>query len=208
MTRRVVALFLVLAASGCGEDHPTNTVAPTHTPLTSTQPTGPIPPQGRFTVNGDVFDSRTGAIAGASVNLWIHTGSFGYSYWWANGPLGSGVSGCFVAANIPGAQISVWAFTPGFLQPCAVSAAVTDNVEVDVELVSQASLEADARLPRTASGPILSCPAWSSRQPQMDGCRSPAQPFGRRTVSVSLWRRPRPTSTATFSCAAFQTALG
>jgi hypothetical protein len=61
-----------------------------------------------------------------------------------------------VAPNVPAAQISVWASTPGFVQPCAVTAAVTDNIEVDVELVSQASIEADARLPRTASGPILS----------------------------------------------------
>lgn len=94
---------------------------------------GPAVPPAAHTVRGEVFSFETGMIPHADVNLWVQTPGFGYSYWWANGRLGSDALGLF-EARVPTSAITVLAFVAGFVQPCGVKSDVSGDVEVRVEM--------------------------------------------------------------------------
>lgn len=100
---------------------------------------------------------------------WVQTGSFGYSYWWANGRLETDGSGHYAAPNIPAARITLWAAKTGYVQPCAVEADVDRDLHLNIEVMSEASLDVSAQAPRTATGSLLSGAAFETtdegRQP-------------------------------------------
>jgi len=58
-------------------------------------------------------------IANADINKWVQTPGFGFSYWWANGPLRSDGLGLF-EAQVPKSHVSLLAVNDDFVQPCAV----------------------------------------------------------------------------------------
>jgi hypothetical protein len=112
----------------------------------------PGPTSGPHTVVGQVFDPYSSGIA-ADVNLWIQQGRMGYSYWWANGRLSSDALGRFTAPNVPTSQITVLAWRPGFVQPCAVIADVRDTGALQVEMLPESALEvANPPRPQSARG--------------------------------------------------------
>jgi hypothetical protein len=146
--------MLVLICTGCSDGRPTGVVAPT--PVQVAPRSGPTTPSGAFTVSGNVFEAVGGPIAVAPVDLWVQTTSFGYSYRWANGSLGTDDSGHYVAPNIPAARITLWATPPGYVQPCAVEADVDRDLNLNIEVMSEASLDISAQAPRSALGSLLS----------------------------------------------------
>lgn len=139
------ALILVIAGTSCnfllvgcgggaGAAGPAPIVStpPPPSPPPSLPPP-PIPPAAH-TVRGEVFSFDTGMVPNADVNLWVQTPGFGYSYWYANGPLRSDALGQF-EAQVPTSEITVLAVADGFVQPCGVRGDVTDDLEVRVELL-------------------------------------------------------------------------
>lgn len=167
MARSGAGLMLVLICMGCGDGRPAGIVAPTPAPVAPRS--GPTPPSGAYTVRGEVFEAVTGPIADTPVNLWVQTRSFGYSYWWANGRLETDGSGHYAAPNIPAARITLWAAKTGYVQPCAVEADVDRDLHLNIEVMSEASLDVSAQAPRTATGSLLSGAAFETtdegRQP-------------------------------------------
>jgi hypothetical protein len=116
----------------------------------------PFPHSGLHTLTGDVFSAADGMVANAPVDIWVEQEQTGYSYWWANGEVRSDAAGHFAAPNLPDSTVSVFAVSPGYVQPCAVSATVTGDVAVQVELVSTSTLDAlDPPRPQTSAEPAL-----------------------------------------------------
>ena len=96
----------------------------------TTQP----PPPSEFVVRGELFSFDTGMIANSDINVWVETPGFGFSNWWANGPLRSDGLGLF-EAQVPGSEISLFAANHDFVQPCAVRTKVSQDVEVRIEML-------------------------------------------------------------------------
>jgi hypothetical protein len=101
----------------------------------------PTATSGGHTVEGEVFAFETGVIADAPINLWVQQSNFGYSYWWANGPLGSDGIGHFEARNLPLSQITILVFQTGYVQPCAVTTEVRGDLLVRIEMIPISTLD-------------------------------------------------------------------
>jgi hypothetical protein len=163
MNWRLTAFF-AFAAAACGSDLPSTGVPTVPTPAQAAQLGGPgrngipVPSPGPHTVTGHVSEGPSGAMVGANVYLWLQKGTFGYAYSWATGHrLTSDDTGRYVAPSVPDARVHVWAFSPGYVQPCAVWADVRADLSLNVELVSVATLEAvNASRPTSSVGPSLS----------------------------------------------------
>jgi hypothetical protein len=94
-------------------------------------------------------------VANSPINLWIQTSGFGYSYWWAYEPLHSDDLGLFVA-RVPASGITLHAFKEGYVQPCAVTAQVTQDVDVRIELLPVTALNtANAPRPQLSIEPSI-----------------------------------------------------
>jgi hypothetical protein len=132
--------------------------------------TGFVPTLGTYAVEARVFDPYSGPIVGAPVNLWVQTGTSGYSYWWAHHPLYTDDAGRFSAPHLPDSQVTIHAFKPSFVQPCAVILDVHENVSVDIEMMSESTLTSlDPPRPQAARDPTLTGTIFemtdSGRQP-------------------------------------------
>ena len=103
------------------------------------QPPDPTPPPSEFVVHGDVFSFDTGVIANTDINLWVGTPGFGYSYWWANGPLRSDGLGLY-EAQVPKSDVFLLAFNDDYVQPCAVRSKVTHDIELRIEMLPVSAL--------------------------------------------------------------------
>ena len=134
--RAFSAVLPLLLLVGCGSS-PDGSPSPA-----ATVPQGTTAPKGSYTVEGEVFAFATGMIGAASVNLWVQQEKFGYSYWWANGPLASDGIGRFTADNLPASQITILAFASDHVQPCAVRIQVPSDAPVRVELVPTPTFDA------------------------------------------------------------------
>lgn len=149
----------------------------TATPPASSQqqppPAAPSPPppiSANHTVRGEVFSFDTGMIAGADINLWVQTEGFGYSYWWARGPLWSDALGLFEADLLPDSQITITAHADDYVQPCAVRTDLRDDFAVRVEMIETWRLQTDTpRRPQLGGEPsvtgIIYETTASGRQP-------------------------------------------
>jgi hypothetical protein len=105
------------------------------------------PPTGDFVVRGQVFDSYNGLIGGAHLNIWLHTDNGGYSYGSAYGELLSSEAGRYETVRLPESTVWIPAYKDSYVQPCVVSVELREpahDVEVDVELVSPATLDSFA----------------------------------------------------------------
>ena len=170
---RTAALVLTLAfLAACGSDSggrkPTSGSAPPPasvprsgdpTPLPTT--TTSRPTSGPNKVDGDIFSFATGQIDNAAIDLWVDVGRvgstwWGYSWWWANGPLRSDGIGHFVAGNLPASRITILGFKSGFVQPCAVRHDVPSNIAVRIEMIPVSTLETfNPPRPQLSSEPSL-----------------------------------------------------
>ena len=101
----------------------------------------PLPTALGYTVVGRVFDAIAGGIPNAPINLWIQLPTWGYSYWWANGPLFTNGVGEFTAPRLPSAQIMVHAGHRGLVQPCAVIVNVLGAPALQVEVMSASAFD-------------------------------------------------------------------
>jgi hypothetical protein len=141
-------------------------------------PAMPMPSPGRaisgpHTIEGLVFDPYTGPVADAAINVWVDQSQFGYSYWWANGPLRSDQQGRFRAPNLPDSRITIWAFKSGFVQQCAVTADIGTDLTFNVEVTSVSTLNSlTPPRPQSAHGAQLTGlifeTAAAARQPVAD----------------------------------------
>jgi hypothetical protein len=135
----------------------------------------PGPTSGPYTVVGQVFDAYSGGVPNASMNLWVQQGRGGYSYVWANGQFGTNSAGEFIAPNIPESQLSFWAVKQGFVQPCAVNAAVPPSGVVQIELVAESTLAAlDPPRPLLVLGTVLTGTVFET----VNGARQPVAGAG------------------------------
>ena len=140
------------------------------------EPNEPTPPRPSYKLHGEVFDVESGMIDAADVNLWVQTDGFGYSYWWANGPLQSDGLGQFVA-DLPRSEVDVYASKDGYVQPCGIHMGVTEDGDVRVEMQSIASLYSDNPL-----RPQL------SSEPSVTGIIYEQTPSGRKPIAgANLW---------------------
>lgn len=165
MNRRQSGFLASIAAASClallggcgsGSAGPNaNGESPTIEPPPSPPPPEPEPPPAEFTIIGEVFSFATGMIGNADVNLWVQTDGFGYSYWWARGPLRTDELGLF-EARVPESDISVLAFKDGFVQPCGVRSHVEHDAEVRVEMLPASALvSTNPPRPQSSSEPSL-----------------------------------------------------
>lgn len=150
--------LLIAACSGGSSGGPgANSGGPAQEPAEQTPP----PPE--FVVRGELFSFETGMIDNADVNVWVQTSGFGYSYWWANGPLQSDGLGLF-EARVPESEISVFAVIDDYVQPCAARSTVTQDVEVRVEMLRKSSLDVThAPRPQLSFEPSVSGTIYESR---------------------------------------------
>ena len=173
--------LLGACGAGSGSDTPRLTNPGQEDP--EDPPAGPIeptPPPSEFKLHGEVLDFDTGMIDSADVDIWVQTGGFGYSYWWANGPLQSDGLGQFVA-DLPRSEVDIYAVKNGYVQPCGVHAAVKEDAEIRVEMQSIASLNSISPL-----RPQL------SSEPSVTGFIYEDTPSGRVPVTgASLWAGDR-----------------
>src|SRR5215475_4808260 len=114
--RWLCALASLVAACGGDASSPptTPTVVAPSSPLTP-GPNSPSPVSGQFTITGIVQGSER-PIPGVNVNAWVQeTGGFGYSWWWAHGPLHADAAGRCVISGLPtSAHAWLQAFQPGY----------------------------------------------------------------------------------------------
>src|SRR6266508_4404595 len=156
---RLAALMLVAVIGLAACDRPTSPSA-VSTPRSAPPPqTGPPPtPTGSSAVAGIVTE-RTPLgdrrLSGANVNAWIQTGTFGYSYMWANGPRLSDVEGRYELSNLPeGAELQLQVYKDGYVQQCAAAPIVVGGqMHMDLQLVARANVSASAdTVPPSAPG--------------------------------------------------------
>lgn len=127
--------LLIAACSSGGSEGPSgDTGGP------APQPPEPTPPPPEFVVRGELFSFETGMIVNSDINVWVQTSDFGFSYWWANGPLQSDGLGLF-EAQVPESDIFVLAVNEDYVQPCAVRSTVTQDIEVRIEMLRKSSLD-------------------------------------------------------------------
>jgi len=166
--------LLGACGSGSGSDGPQLVDSGRQDPPADPNP--PTPPPSQFKLHGEVFDVESGMIDAADVNLWVQTDGFGYSYWWANGPLQSDGLGQFVA-ELPRSEVDVYASKDGYVQPCGVHMGVQEDGEVRVEMQSIASLN--------SINPLR--PQLSS-EPSVTGIIYEQTPSGRKPIAgANLW---------------------
>jgi hypothetical protein len=157
LARRVIAItgtcaLQLLAACGGGGTGAAD--AGSHGP-DSPPSSGPTPLPQEFDIRGEVFSFDAGMIADSPINLWVQTPGVGYSYWWAYEPLHSDGLGLF-EARVPASEITLHAFKEGYVQPCAVRAQVTRDVEVRIEMLPVAALNsANAPRPQSSIEPSI-----------------------------------------------------
>ena len=106
------------------------------------------PPPSEFVVRGELFSFDTGMIANSDINVWVETPGFGFSYWWANGPLRSDGLGLF-EAQLPASDIFLFAVNHDYVQPCAVRTKVSQDVEVRIEMLPVSALNVVMRRDRS-----------------------------------------------------------
>jgi hypothetical protein len=116
---------------------------------------GPDPPPQVFAIRGEVLSFDEGMVADSPINIWVQTPGFGYSYWWAYEPLHSDGLGLF-EARVPASGITLHAFKDGYVQPCAVTAQVTRDIDVRIEMLPVAALDvANAPRPQLSVEPSI-----------------------------------------------------
>ena len=143
-----IALVFVVFTAACG-DHGSATTSPSPTSAPPPRTSSPPTPTGSSAVVGIVTE-RTPlgdrALSGANVNAWIQTGTFGYSYMWANGPRLSDVEGRYELSNLPeGAELQLQVYKDGYMQQCAAPPLVVGGqMHMDLQLVARANVSASA----------------------------------------------------------------
>lgn len=168
----ILAALPLIYLAACGSDSG-GTATPTASSQQQPPPVPPSPPTpilGNHFVRGEVFSFDTGMIGGADINLWVQTEGFGYSYWWAHGPLRSDALGEFEADQLPDSQITILAFADGYVQPCAIRTELRDDSAVRVEMIETWRLQTDPpRRPQLGGEPsvtgIIYETTASGRQP-------------------------------------------
>lgn len=164
MVRGVVSAAVAMLVAGCGGDPASSTgtvtVSEPSTPQTPAPPTAPSPTPGSYAITG--FVTAAGRpIPGINVNAWVNEDrGFGYSWWWAHGPLRADTTGRYLISGLPnGASVWLVAFQDGYDQQCAVSlSAVRGDTTIDIPLVSTAAVAPTAASPpglRSVSGSIV-----------------------------------------------------
>jgi hypothetical protein len=173
-SKRFVVLGVALVAIACNRQTSAPT-APTQStasgqsvasPRAVTLPpsnTAPQAPTGAATVSGFVTEAAS-PVAGANVNAWVDTGTFGYSYMWAHGPILTDAAGQYRLTGLPG-QARVWlqTYKSGYVQQCAapqLTIGAEGDTRVDVQLVAQSKLSDSGAQPspagfRSVSGVIF-----------------------------------------------------
>ncbi len=164
IVRGVVSAAVAMLGAGCSGDTPSTTgtavVSDPSTPLAPapTRPPSPIP--GSYTITGLVREGGR-PIPGVGVNAWVtEDAGFGYSWWWAHGPLHSDTAGRYSVSDLPsGVHVWLQAFQDGYDQQCAVSVpTVRGDTTVDIPLVSTAVVAPTASSPsglRSVSGSVV-----------------------------------------------------
>src|SRR6185312_8223490 len=113
----IIALVFAVLTNACGDrGSVTTSPSPTSAPPPRTGP--PPTPTGSSAVAGIVTE-RTPLgdrpLSRANVNAWIQTGTFGYSYMWANGPRLSDTQGRYELAGLPGgADLQMQVYKDGY----------------------------------------------------------------------------------------------
>lgn len=157
--RRFPGLSLCGFASliaACSGDPASPPVSPTEsapsTPAVPTpQPSRPAPAAGQFAVAG-VVQQAGRPIPRIYVNAWVEQANgFGYSWWWAHGPLYADSAGHFVISGLPaGARVWLQSFDTTHDQQCAVSIpAVQADTTLDISTVAPG---AGAAAPQSIAG--------------------------------------------------------
>ena len=150
ITETSCLLLLAACGGGAGAEGSSGSIGDPNS-----QPPEPTQPPPEFVVRGDVFSFDTGMITNADINVWVQEPGFGYSYWWANGPLRSDGLGLF-EARVPESDISLLAVDDDFVQPCAVRSKVTQDVEVRIEMLAVSALNViNAPQPQSSSEPSV-----------------------------------------------------
>jgi hypothetical protein len=142
----LLAGLVAVTAAGCDDS---SSESPTSVTTLAALAAPPPPPPGwgagSNRIEGEVFDFRSGAIAGATVTLVGETPTDPYLSWrlLPDAPFKSDGVGHFVATKLPEATVHVSAWKPGFVQPCAVRVDSRAGTRVTVELVPESSLDND-----------------------------------------------------------------
>jgi len=138
-------------------------IAPTPVagPASSSAPsaTGAPPiPAGSYSLTGIITERSAPGdhpLGDANVNAWIQTGSFGYSYMWANGPRLSDSQGRYTLTNLPsGATFQFQVYKQGYVQQCAAPELVVNgDLHLDAQLIARANVSASPEsVPPSLSG--------------------------------------------------------
>jgi hypothetical protein len=158
MNRVTTLLVLALIVTTCGKSQPSAPTAPTATALSPTSSISAVT-TGSNTLSGVVSDTSRGApMAGVSVNAWIDQGAFGYSYWWAHGPVATDAAGRYQLSGLPDsatAWVQAWKDDRSeYVQQCAAPmVTLHGNMKADIQLVSRANLSASSSsVPAPAPG--------------------------------------------------------
>jgi hypothetical protein len=116
-------------------------------------------------VSGLIFENVAGIrqpVGGATIGLWGvpcaitlpgHTCTTWYGTLTGNSVV-SDAEGRYVAADVPLSSLTIMAYKSGYVQPCEVAGS-GQNANVDVELVSMASLNTAIPLPLVTSGAVV-----------------------------------------------------
>lgn len=137
----------------------TTTVGNSPTPETPVPSPAPSPISSSYAITG-LVQAAGRPIPGVNVNAFVTENSgFGFSWWWAHGPLHADTTGRYSISGLPsGAQAWLVAFQDGYDQQCAVSLpAVRGDTTIDIPLVSTAVVAPTAVSPsglRSVSGSI------------------------------------------------------
>lgn len=145
--------LLVLVAAACSASD-TNALTPTSpeavAPTTPARPGPSNISRGGFTISGLVTERLASGgvrpMPGVSVNAWVDTGGFGYSYWWANGRRQTDGSGRYELTGLPGSAIVMvesWIDGHAYVQQCAAPPIrMEGDTTVDLQLVSRENVSA------------------------------------------------------------------
>jgi len=164
IVRGVVSAAVAMLGAGCGGDPASTTATPSvtapSTPLAPVPTNPPSPASGSYAATGLVREAGR-PIPGVNVNAWVtEPTGFGYSWWWAHGPLHADTAGRYSVSGLPsGAHVWLQAWQDGYDQPCAVSVpTVRGDTMVDIALVSTGGVAPAALSPsgfRSVSGSVV-----------------------------------------------------
>lgn len=163
LPRGAVAVAIAILVAGCRADpaSPPRTATIGDSPAPTAPPSpAPSPTLGPYAITGTVQEGGR-PIPGVNVNAFVieNGGGFGYSWWWAHGPLRADSAGRYQISGLPGST-RVWlvAFQDGYVQQCAaVVLAIRGDTTVDIPLVSAAAVALSPGSPsglRSVSGSI------------------------------------------------------